>query len=93
MGQSINQLDFSEADFTAFSQKLRANLEALEILLARPGFGAGELSFGAELELYIVDSQGRPLHVNQEIQKQLNDPQLTLELNRYNLEYNFSPRS
>ncbi|MEQ8407041.1 MAG: glutamate--cysteine ligase [Gammaproteobacteria bacterium] len=91
MGQSIKQLDFSEADFTAFSQKLRANLEALEILLARPGFGAGELSFGAELELYIVDGQGRPLHVNQEIQKQLNDPQLTLELNRYNLEYNFSP--
>ncbi len=91
MGQSISQLDFTEADFSRFSEKLRANLEALQITLDRPDFGAGDLSFGAELELYIVDSQGRPLHVNQEIQQQLNDPQLTLELNRYNLEYNFSP--
>ena len=43
------------------------------------------------MELYIVDKQGRPLHLNQEIIAKLNDPQLTLELNRYNLEYNFKP--
>jgi gamma-glutamyl:cysteine ligase YbdK (ATP-grasp superfamily) len=91
MGLEIDHTDFTEEDFSKFSTRLRANLQALEILLARPGFGEGELSFGAELELYIVDSEGRPLHVNQEIITQLNDPQLTLELNRYNLEYNFSP--
>ncbi|MEX2468273.1 MAG: hypothetical protein WD396_00820 [Pseudohongiellaceae bacterium] len=91
MGLEIDHTDFTDEDFQRFSKRLRANLEALQIMLARPGFGEGELSFGAELELYIVDSQGRPLHVNQEIQSQLNDPQLTLELNRYNLEYNFSP--
>lgn len=91
MGLEIDHTDFNGDDFQRFRKRLRANLEALQIMLARPGFGEGELSFGAELELYIVDNQGRPLHVNQEIQNQLNDPQLTLELNRYNLEYNFSP--
>lgn len=91
MGLEIDHTEFTDKDFKTFSSRLRANLQALEILLARPGFGEGDLSFGAELELYIIDNEGHPLHVNQEIRQQLNDPQLTLELNRYNLEYNFSP--
>lgn len=91
MGLEINKTDFTEDDFVNFSSRLQANLQALEAVLARPGFGDGDLSFGAELELYIVNEQCRPLHINQEIIQQLNDPQLTLELNRYNLEYNFSP--
>lgn len=91
MGLEIDKTDFTEDDFATFSSRLQANLQALESVLARPGFGDGDLSFGAELELYIVNQECRPLHINQEIIKQLNDPQLTLELNRYNLEYNFSP--
>lgn len=91
MGLEIDQTNFSAEDFSNFRDRLQSNLRALEKLLERPGFGEGELSFGAELELYIVDQNGRPLHINQDIQRKLNDPQLTLELNRYNLEYNFSP--
>lgn len=91
MGREIENTDFTEADFSKFSTKLRADLDALELVLARPGFGEGDLSFGAELELYMVDSKGAPLHKNQEVIAELADPQLTLELNRYNLEYNFSP--
>jgi gamma-glutamyl:cysteine ligase YbdK (ATP-grasp superfamily) len=91
MGLEIDQTEFSDEEFKQFSQRLRSNLKALEILLARPGFGEGDLSFGAELELYIIGNEGQPLHVNQEIREQLNDPQITLELNRYNLEYNFNP--
>jgi gamma-glutamyl:cysteine ligase YbdK (ATP-grasp superfamily) len=91
MGLEIDNTDFNEDDFNEFSSRLRANLQAMEILLARPGFGDGDLSFGAELELYIVDKDARPLHINQKIIAALDDPQLTLELNRYNLEYNFNP--
>lgn len=91
MGQEITNFEFSGEEFRNFGERLRANLEALELLLQRPDFGEGDLTFGAELELYIVDPEGQPLHVNQEIIAELDDPQLTLELNRYNLEYNFSP--
>ena len=91
MGFEIDNTDFTKEDFDRFSDRLRSNLKALDILLARPEFGEGDLSFGAELELYIVDNEARPLPINQEIIAQLNDPQLTLELNRYNLEYNFRP--
>ena len=91
MGLEIDKTDFTENDFRQFGKRLQDNLEALQIVLDRPGFGEGDLSFGAELELYIVDKDCRPLHINQEIIAKLGDPQLTLELNRYNLEYNFSP--
>lgn len=91
MGLEIDKTDFTDEDFKRFGTRLRENLKALEMTLARPDFGEGDLSFGAELELYIVDKNSRPLHINQEIIAKLQDPQLTLELNRYNLEYNFSP--
>ena len=91
MGLELNKAEFSSEDFDHFRKRLRSNLKALETVLKRPGFGEGERSFGAELELYIIDNEARPLHINQEIIADLNDPQLTLELNRYNLEYNFSP--
>lgn len=91
MGLEIDKTDFRDEDFALFRDRLQGNLRALQTLLARDGFGEGPLSFGAELELYIVDAEAKPLHINQEIQRRLDDPQLTLELNRYNLEYNFSP--
>ena len=90
MGIEISEAGFSPQMYSAFSDKLRDNLAALRQVLARPGFGVGAASLGAELELYIIDADGRPLSVNQEILDAAGDPQLTLELNRYNLEYNLS---
>jgi gamma-glutamyl:cysteine ligase YbdK (ATP-grasp superfamily) len=91
MGIEIDQIEFCDQDFQAFSARLEDNLEALGRLLADPGFGVGEGSLGAELEMYIVDEQGYPLHANQEILADANDASLTLELNRYNLEFNLPP--
>ncbi len=91
MGIDINKVEFVPADFVAFTARLEDNLSALKLVLADPGFGQGQGSLGAELEMYIVDARGKPLYANQEILADANDPQLTLELNRYNLEYNLTP--
>lgn len=91
MGIDIDKTSFLPSEFEHFRAALETNLQSLAEQLARPGFGVGPGSLGAELEMYIVDDQCRPLHRNQEIQAVTNDPQLTLELNRYNLEYNLSP--
>lgn len=91
MGQNITQITFSKQALETFRQRLQMNLQALQQILARPGFGVGPATFGAELELYLVNSQGRPVGRNIEVRDQLQDPQLTLELNRYNLEYNLTP--
>jgi gamma-glutamyl:cysteine ligase YbdK (ATP-grasp superfamily) len=91
MGIEIEQTEFEHQDYLAFRSRLEANLSALRKLMRQPGFGEGEGSLGAELEMYIVDSGGNPLHANQEILTDAKDPSLTLELNRYNLEFNLPP--
>jgi len=91
MGRAIEKIKFTGDDYQVFADRLRDNLKALEILLARPGFGEGAGSFGAEMEMYLIDQDGNALYKNIEIQQLLNNPQLTLELNRFNLEYNLSP--
>jgi gamma-glutamyl:cysteine ligase YbdK (ATP-grasp superfamily) len=91
MGSDIDRIEFSDRDFAVFRQRLEDNLQQLAQCLAEPGFGEGPGSLGSELEMYLVDTSGLPLFANQELQADADDPQLTLELNRYNLEYNLSP--
>ncbi|MBR9882368.1 MAG: glutamate--cysteine ligase [Oceanospirillales bacterium] len=91
MGRAIDDADYSARSIRQFQQRLNDDLDALAAVLKRPGFGRGAGSFGAELELYIVNPQGRPVGRNFEIQERAGDPQVTLELNRYNLEYNLKP--
>jgi gamma-glutamyl:cysteine ligase YbdK (ATP-grasp superfamily) len=91
MGLSINKSEFSAEDFEQFAAKVRTDLTALNRLLNRPGFGEGESSIGAEVEFYIVDPDLRAQPINTEIAASVQDSQLTVELNRFNLEYNLSP--
>jgi gamma-glutamyl:cysteine ligase YbdK (ATP-grasp superfamily) len=91
VGIEISREQFDDADHAAFAAKLQRNLEALRIILARPGFGAGPLSMGAELEVNLVDSAGRPMPVNRAVLADARDPRITLEVNRYNLEINARP--
>ena len=91
MGIDIDKTKFEPQDYLDFENRLEENLSVLQELLADPAFGTGNSSIGAELELYIVGTDGNPLYANQEIINELKDPQLTVELNRYNLEYNLTP--
>ncbi len=91
MGSSIKHSNFSDEDYEAFSHRLQKNLKTLAKLLDQPGFGVGDASLGAELELSLIDQSGSSKWINQLLIDQARDPQLTLELNRYNLECNLSP--
>jgi gamma-glutamyl:cysteine ligase YbdK (ATP-grasp superfamily) len=91
VGIEIDRERFDEADYPRFTERLEHCLEALEQLLERPGFGVGPRTIGAELELFLVDDDGRPLAKNQAILEDAGDPRLTLELDRFNLEVNPSP--
>jgi gamma-glutamyl:cysteine ligase YbdK (ATP-grasp superfamily) len=91
MGLEIERDGFTDADYAAFDVRLRACLKALEQLAARPGFGEGPMSLGAEVELDLVDESDRPSPKNQEVLARIRDPRVTLELDRFNLEINTTP--
>ncbi|WP_426749264.1 glutamate--cysteine ligase [Myxococcus sp. Y35] len=91
MGMAIHQEEFLPEEHARFSRRLMENLEALRALLARPGFGVGRPTVGAELELCLVDALGFPLPVNRQVLARTEDPRVTLELDAFNLELNLRP--
>lgn len=91
MGLAITDENFSSSDYAKFSARLTECLLVLAEMLKDPGFGGEESSWGAELELYLVDAVGRVVHCNEEILADAADPNLTPELNRFNIEYNSNP--
>ncbi|GAA3147937.1 hypothetical protein GCM10010466_43670 [Planomonospora alba] len=91
MGQQLDKDRFSEAEFAHFGERLAEQLAELRELLARPGFGTGPATIGAELELFLITPDGRPLPCNHEVRDTAGDDRLTLELGRFNLEINLTP--
>ncbi len=91
MGTDIEQETFDAADYARFDKRLTQCLATLGRLLARPGFGVGPVTLGAELELFLVDVAARPLPLNQAVRAAAGDPRVTVELDRFNLELNATP--
>jgi hypothetical protein len=91
MGTEITREDFDEADYALFRKRLEDNLSELVQILDLPGFGAGPVTIGAELELFLIDAMAQPLPLNQAIRAEAADPRITVELNRFNLELNATP--
>ncbi|GAA1255441.1 hypothetical protein GCM10009677_01630 [Sphaerisporangium rubeum] len=91
MGQHVAKERFSEAEFARFGERLKDSLTALDNVLARPGFGAGPATLGAELELFLIDGNARPLRRNKDVLEAVDDDRVVLELGSFNLEVNLTP--
>jgi gamma-glutamyl:cysteine ligase YbdK (ATP-grasp superfamily) len=88
LGLGIDRERFEESDYVRFRERLDQSLIALRELLDRPGFGEGDASLGAELELCLVDASAAPLPLNQAVLAETVDPRMTVEIDRFNLECN-----
>ena len=73
--------------------RLRQQLDVLADMVRTPNFGGSINSIGSELEVYIIDQNGHTKPINKQLITEVGDPRLSLELNRFNLEYNLSPVS
>ncbi len=91
MGLALDRDRYDEDDYRRFAERLQQNLAALEAVMARPGFGVGEATIGAELEVCLVDARGRPVPRNREILAASGDSRLALEIDRFNVEINTRP--
>jgi gamma-glutamyl:cysteine ligase YbdK (ATP-grasp superfamily) len=92
VGFDLDRYEFTDAEFARFGERLAENLEALDRLLARPAFGIGPGSIGAELELNLIDANARPLPVNAAVLASALSPGLQLECDRFNLEIATTPQ-
>jgi gamma-glutamyl:cysteine ligase YbdK (ATP-grasp superfamily) len=91
MGLEIDRDTFTSEERSKFYSQLERCLDALGQLLERPGFGAGEPTIGAELELDLIDEEGRPAPVADGVLGELSPSEFTTEINRFNLEFNAPP--
>jgi gamma-glutamyl:cysteine ligase YbdK (ATP-grasp superfamily) len=91
MGLQIVRESFEPEEYERFSKRLAESLEVLREVLARPGFGVGPRTIGAELEMFLVDAAGFPLPINRQVLSQTVDPRVTVEIDRFNLECNLRP--
>ncbi len=91
MGIEIDSDHFDEADFARFRARLRTSLTTLEEVLARPGFGEGERTLGAELELFLIGERAQPLPVSRQVVRDAKDPQVTPEMGVYTVELSTPP--
>lgn len=92
MGLLIERDTFTDDEYARFSARLAESIPALTRAIARPGFGKGPTTIGAELELFLVDQFGHPMPVNLEVLERCGDERLTIEINRFNLELNLTPQ-
>ncbi|WP_100643006.1 glutamate-cysteine ligase family protein [Alteromonas facilis] len=93
MGQSIHHQAFSAEHYHQFHQRLETELALLRPLLEEPQFDRVAPSLGAELEMYLVDSDWLPTPRNQWLLDQRKNPLVQPELNQYNIEFNLAPVS
>jgi hypothetical protein len=91
MGLEIDRETFEPQEYDDFRARLHDSIVALAELLERRGFGRGPASVGAEIEFSLIDADSRPLPINRAVLAATLDPRVSLELDRFNLEFNAKP--
>ncbi len=91
MGGEINQTQFDQADYDRFHDRLVEEAEFVRGLFAKQAFDNHSRKLGYELELCLVDAQGQPCKINQQVLDKADNPLFTMELAKFNLEINGNP--
>ncbi len=91
MGEQSAQDCFDEEQLRGFMKALLADVRVLEIMLEEGKVESGIRRIGAEQEMFLVDSAGRPAGKAMQVLERLQDPSFTTELALFNLELNLDP--
>ncbi|GGS42710.1 MULTISPECIES: glutamate-cysteine ligase family protein [Actinokineospora] len=92
MGKDVEQTEFTRADRQRFRQKVRQCLDVFARMLAESRFDADRPMAGMEVELNLVDPEGRPSLRNAEVLDEIDDPAFVPELGQFNIEINVPPQ-
>jgi CBS domain-containing protein len=91
MGEHKVEQQVDEKKAQAFMKALLEDLRALAFMLEDGRVESGVRRIGAEQEMFLIDRDFRPAPLSMEVLQQANDPRLTTEIARFNLEANLSP--
>lgn len=91
MGQQIERTTFTNEDRQNYRNKVKANLEVLQAMLARDMFERERKLAGLEMEFYVVDADGQPANANSELLQLLANEDFQTELAQFNIEFNLAP--
>jgi gamma-glutamyl:cysteine ligase YbdK (ATP-grasp superfamily) len=92
MGQEIEVVRFTPADFAEFEQRLQAETALLAEWFRARSFSVRDRMGGFELEAWLVDESARPAPVNEAFLRRLCNPMVVPELARFNVELNDHPQ-
>jgi hypothetical protein len=86
-----NVAEFDQEKSQAFMKAVLNDLRALAFMLESGLVESGVRRIGAEQEMFLVNRDLLPAPISQEVLKHANDPRLTTEIARFNLEANLTP--
>ncbi|GIF24897.1 hypothetical protein Ate02nite_76270 [Paractinoplanes tereljensis] len=92
MGKDLATIAFAPEGRVNFRHKVRSCMDALAQMLDNDAFDDQDGMTGLEIELNLVDDEGRPAMRNAEVLGHLADPVFQTELGQFNLELNEPPR-
>jgi hypothetical protein len=93
VGKDLPTVAFAPEDRVRYRHKVRHCLDVLAMMLEAAAFDTGDGMTGLEIEIDLVDDDGRPAMRNAEVLGYLADPAFQTELGQFNLELNAPPRS
>ncbi|MGI9336233.1 MAG: glutamate-cysteine ligase family protein [Gammaproteobacteria bacterium] len=90
MGQHEVDGRAGEQEMREFTQRMLADMHALEAMLAGGMIESGERRMGVEQEMFLIDESARALPVGHHLAETLDGRQFTTELARFNFEANLA---
>lgn len=92
MGEKDVRQETDTEQLRVFTKRLLDDLRALEQVIDGGLVESGIRRIGAEQELFLVDDHWRPATAATEVLDVVDDPRVTGELGRFNLEFNLDPK-
>jgi CBS domain-containing protein/gamma-glutamyl:cysteine ligase YbdK (ATP-grasp superfamily) len=92
MGEHNVSTQHDQQQAQLFMKALLNDLTALEQLIEHGQIESGVRRIGAEQEMFLVNAALRPAPIAPAVLQYLNEPRLTTEIGRFNLEANLSPQ-
>ncbi len=91
MGEEIQYSRFNKTDYQKFVSHLKEDTTLVKSWFDNQKFSTSSLMAGYELETWLIDRAGQPAAINEAFLKTANNPLLSPELAKFNVELNVEP--